>query len=423
MKTNHTFSVLFWVNKSKINNGAVPIYARITVNGKRAELSLKRSIAPEKWNAKAEIAKGNSEESRILNSYIALVRGNIEKHYNQMVSSDEHITAETIKNRYTGLYEKKKTILEAFDYHNKMMEAQIGLEVVESTLGKYEITKRRLSEFMKHQYNRSDMALVELNHKFAVDFEFYLRTETHIIHNSAMKYIKNLKKVVCLAIANEWLDKHPFINYKCNIKEVERDFLTQEELDRLINTPLNDELLERTRDIFLFQCYTGYGYAEVTRLTKEHLQLGIDGTLWTSIQRKKTENKTIKKSSVPLLPMALQIVEKYKDDLECQIKGTLLPIDSNVNLNLRLKRIARACGINKPLTTHIGRHTFATTVTLANGVPIETVSSMLGHSSISTTQIYAKVVETKVSYDMQRLKERLLQATNKNVVELKLKEA
>jgi site-specific recombinase XerD len=423
MKTNHTFSVLFWVNKSKINNGAVPIYARITVNGKRAELSLKRSIAPEKWNAKSETAKGNSEESRTLNSYIALVRGNIEKHYNQMVSSDEHITAETIKNRYTGLYEKKKTILEAFDYHNKMMEAQIGLEVVESTLGKYEITKRRLAEFMKYQYNRSDMSLVELNHKFAVDFEFYLRTETHIIHNSAMKYIKNLKKVVCLAIANEWLDKHPFINYKCNIKEVERDYLTQEELDRLTNTVLQDELLEKTRDIFLFQCYTGYGYAEVTRLAKEHLQLGIDGTLWTSIQRKKTENKTIKKSSVPLLPMALQIVEKYKDDLECQIKGTLLPIDSNVNLNLRLKRIARACGINKPLTTHIGRHTFATTVTLANGVPIETVSSMLGHSSISTTQIYAKVVETKVSYDMQLLKERLFQSSNKNEIELKLKEA
>ena len=275
---------------------------------------------------------------------------------------------------------------------------------------------------MKHQYNRSDMALVELNHKFAVDFEYYLRTEIRVIHNTAMKYIKNLKKVTSIAISNEWLDKHPFINFKCSIKEVERECLTQEELDRLINTPLNDEQLERTRDLFLFQCYTGYAYAEVTRLSKEHVQIGIDGTLWTSIQRKKTMNKTIKKSNVPLLPMALQIVEKYKDDLECKIKGTLLPTDSNVNLNLRLKRIARACNINKSLTTHIGRHTFATTITLANGVPIETVSSMLGHSSISTTQIYAKVVETKVSYDMQNLKERLFQASNKNAVEMKVKE-
>ena len=423
MKTNHTFSVLFWINKSKINNGAAPIYARITVNGKRAELSIKRNISPDKWNSKSESAKGNTEESRTLNSYINLVKGNIEKHYNQMVSSDEIITAETIKNRYTGLYEKKKTLIEAFEYHNKMMEAQIGMEVEETTFEKYEITKRRLIDFLKHQYNRSDIALVELNHKFAVDFEFYLRIETHVIHNTAMKYIKNMKKVVCLAISNEWLDKHPFINYKCNIKEVERDFLTQEELDRLIHTPLHDAQLERTRDLFLFQCYTGYGYAEVVRLSKEHIQLGIDGTLWTSIQRKKTRNKTTKRSNVPLLPMALEIVEKYKDDLECQIKGTLLPVDTNCNLNLRLKRIAKACSINKTLTTHIGRHTFATTVTLANGVPIESVSSMLGHSSISTTQIYAKVVETKVSEDMLRLKERLFQASNKNVVEMKIKEA
>lgn len=423
MKTNHTFSVLFWINKSKIKNGAAPIYARITVNGKRAELSLKRSIEPDKWNSKSESAKGNTEESRTLNSYINMVKGNIEKHYNQMLSNGEMITAETIKNRYTGLYEKKKTLVEAFDYHNKMMEAQIGIEVEETTLEKYEVTKRRLIDFMKHQYNRSDMALVELNHRFAVEFEFYLRTEVGMIHNTAMKYIKNLKKVVCLAISNEWLDKHPFINYKCNIKEVERDFLTQEELDKLINTSLSDPALERTRDVFVFQCYTGYGYAEVVRLTKENIQMGIDGILWTSIQRKKTMNKTVKKSNVPLLPMALQIVEKYKDDLECQIKGTLLPVDSNVNLNLRLKRIAKACSINKTLTTHIGRHTFATTVTLANGVPIESVSSMLGHSSISTTQIYAKVVETKVSEDMQRLKERLFIASNKSVSETIEKEA
>jgi site-specific recombinase XerD len=422
MKTNHTFSVLFWINKSKINNGTAPIYARITVNGKRAELSLKRSIAPDKWNAKSEAAKGNTEESRTLNSYINLVRGSIEKHYNQMVSGEEMITSETIKNRYTGLYEKKKTIIEAFEYHNKMMEAQIGLEVEETTWAKYETTQRRLKDFMKHQYNRSDMALIELNHKFAVEFEFYLRTEIRIIHNSAIKYIKQLKKVVCVAISNEWMDRDPFINFKCSLKEVERVFLTQEELDRLINTPLNDIQLERTRDLFLFQCYTGYGFAEATRLTKENVQIGIDGILWSSIQRKKTRNKTIKKSNVPLLPMALEIMEKYKDDLECQIKGTLLPVDSNYNLNLHLKRVARACGINKTLTTHVGRHTFATTVTLANGVPIESVSSMLGHKSIKTTQIYAKVVDTKVSEDMQNLRERLFQASNKNAVELKLKE-
>lgn len=408
MKTNHTFSILFWINKSKMNNGTAPIYVRITVNGKRVELSLKRSIVPDKWNSKSEVSKGNSEESRTLNSYINLVRGNIEKHYNQMLANDEIITAQTIKNRYAGVYEKKRTLLEAFNYHQKLLEAQVETnEIVESTFGKYDVTMRRIKDFMQYKYNRSDIALTELNHKFAVDFEFYLRTEVRMIHNSAMKYIKQLKKVVSMAIANEWMDKHPFINIKCGTKEVARDFLTREELDSLIQTKISDPQLERARDVFVFQCYTGYAFGEVTRLTKDNLQTGIDGTLWCSIQRNKTKNKTTKKSNVPLLPVPLQILEKYRDDIECQIRGTILPVDTNSTFNLRLKRIAALCGINKALTTHIGRHTFATTVTLANGVPIESVSSMLGHSEIRTTQIYAKVVESKVSEDMQRLRERL----------------
>lgn len=408
MKTNHTFSILFWINKSKTNNGTAPIYVRITVNGKRAELSIKRNITPEKWNAKSESAKGNTEESRTLNSYIGLVRGNIERHYNQMVANDEIITAETIKNKYTGFYERKRTLIEAFDYHNKMMESQVETgEIVESTLYKYNCTKSRLIDFMKYKYNRSDMALVELSHKFALDFEFYLKVETKIIHNSAMKYVKQLKKVVSFAIANEWVDKHPFISFKCTIKDVEREFLTKEELETLMYAKFSDTQLERTRDVFMFQCYTGYAYAEVSRINRDHLQTGIDGSMWCSIQRQKTKGKTTKKSNVPLLPIPMQIIEKYRDDLECQIKGTAMPVDTNSNFNLKLKRIAKICGIQKDITTHMGRHTFATTVTLANGVPIESVSSMLGHSEIRTTQIYAKVIESKVSEDMQRLKEKM----------------
>lgn len=408
MKTNHTFSILFWINKSKMNNGAAPIYARITVNGKRAEVSLKRSISPERWNSKSETSKGNTEESRTLNSYIALVRGNLEKHYNQMVANDEIITAETIKNRYTGVFEKKRTIVDAFVYHNTMMEAQVRTKEVDlSTLKKYKRAMGKLVDFMKYKYNRSDMALNELSHKFALDFEFYLKTEEKVIHNTAMKYIKHLKKVVSFTIANEWMDRHPFINFKCAIKDVERSFLTKEELNLLITTQMPDEELERTKDVFLFQCYTGYAYGEVSKITKDNLQIGIDGSLWCSIQRNKTVKKTTKKSNVPLLPIPMQIIEKYKDDVKCKIKGTVLPLDSNSIMNLKLKRVAKYCGINKVLSTHIGRHTFATTVTLTNGVPIETVSSMLGHSQIRTTQIYAKVVESKVSEDMQRLRERL----------------
>ena len=329
-----------------------------------------------------------------------------------MVSNEEYITSETIKKKYTGVYEKKSTLLEAFEYHNKMMEGQIGSDVVETTYGKYELSKRTVAAFIKARYKRSDMALIELNHKFAVDYEYYLKTERKIIHNTVIRYIKDLKKIVNQAIANEWLDKNPFINFKCPIKEVERDFLSKEEVDKIINIQL-DPILDRARDFFIFQCYTGYAYAEATALTKDHLQIGIDGFVWTSIQRKKTMGKTIKKSNVPLLPVALRIVEKYKDDLQCQIKGTLLPYDTNTNLNSQLKRIAQICNIPKTLTSHMGRHTFATTVTLTNGVPIETVSSMLGHSGIKTTQIYAKVIETKVSRDMQLLRDKFTTDTLK----------
>ncbi|MBY0427301.1 MAG: site-specific integrase, partial [Cytophagales bacterium] len=160
----------------------------------------------------------------------------------------------------------------------------------------------------------------------------------------------------------------------------------------------------------------------VTRLTKENIQIGIDGYLWSSIQRQKTINKTAKKSNVPLLPQAVEIIEKYKNDVECQISGTLLPVVTNANLNIRLKRVASLCGLNKKLTTHIGRHTFATTVTLANGVPIESVSSMLGHSKITTTQIYAKVIESKVSEDMIRLRERMSQYAKPLEVSMKINE-
>lgn len=408
MKTNHTFSVLFWINKSKMLNGAAPIYLRITVNGKRCELSTKRSISPEKWNSKTETAKGSTEEARQINSYINLTRGTVEKHYMQMMANDEIITAETIKNRYMGVFEKKRTLLEVFDHHNLMMEGQVSTkEIEEGTWGKYETAKQYLSEFMKYQYKRSDLALSELTHKFVLDFEYYLKTEKHNVHNTAMAYVMKLKKVITHAISNEWMDKHPFITFKCRIKETSREFLTKEELIKIMTVELSENVLERARDIFVFQCYTGYAYAEAVRITKDHLQNGIDGNLWCSIQRNKTRNKTTKKSNVPLLPIPMQIIEKYENDIECRIKGTVLPMDSNHNMNIRLKRIAKLCGIQKDLTTHIGRHTFATTVTLTNGVPIETVSSMLGHSQIRTTQIYAKVVESKVSEDMNRLRERL----------------
>ena len=218
-----------------------------------------------------------------------------------------------------------------------------------------------------------------------------------------MGHLKYLKKVANIAVTHDWLDKNPFQNFRCTTREVRREFLTPEELQLLAEKPFAMRRLAEVRDIFIFSCYTGYAYSDVLKLTPDHILTGINGKKWIMTQRIKTETR----SNVPLLPPALAILAKYAQDPECLARERLLPVKSNQKMNAYLKEVADMCGITKPLTFHIARHTFATTVTLTNGVPIETVSSMLGHKNLRTTQIYAKVVEHKVGEDMDRLEARL----------------
>lgn len=402
MKTNQTFSILFWINRAKIRNGTVPIYCRVTVNGKRAEISIKRSIEPAKWDSRAGIAKGTSEASRTLNAYLDLVKGDIHRHYNRLLSAGAFITAEAIKNSYLGISEKRKTLFEVFEYHNEQMRQMVGVDVVKATFIKFETVLKKLRKFVKKRYNKSDLFLQELNHQFVTDFEYYLKVEEKIGHNTVMKYIRNLKKVMNMCVTNDWIQRNPFSNFRCANRRVEREILTQEELLILHEKEFSIQRLEEVRDIFLFCCYTGYAFVDVEKLTPDDLLTGIDGEKWIFTRRQKTKQK----SNVPLLPPAIEILEKYQDHDHCRIKGKLLPVKSNQKMNAYLKEVADLCGIQKNLTMHIARHTFATTVTLANGVPIESVSSMLGHSSIKTTQIYAKVVEKKVSEDMGMLRQK-----------------
>lgn len=402
MKTNQTFSILFWINRAKKRNGTAPIYCRVTINGKRAEISVKRSIEPEKWDSRAGIARGTSEGTRTLNAYLDLVKGDIHKHYNRLLSVTEFITADAIKNSYLGIGEERRTLIEVFEYHNEQMAQLVGVDVVKATLTKFETVLKKLRKFVKKRYNKSDLFLQELNHQFVTDFEYFLKVDEKIGHNTAMKYIRNLKKVMNMCVTNEWIQRNPFTNFRCANKKVEREILTQEELQILHEKEFSIQRLEEVRDIFLFCCYTGYAFVDVEKLTPDDLLTGIDGEKWIFTKRQKTKQK----SNVPLLPPAMDIIEKYRDHEYCQVKGKLLPVKSNQKMNAYLKEVADLCGIPKNLTMHIARHTFATTVTLANGVPIESVSSMLGHSSIKTTQIYAKVIEKKVGEDMAMLRQK-----------------
>lgn len=399
MKQN--YSLLFWLNTSRMQLGKAAIYCRITVNGKRAELSVKRFVDPEKWIKTAGMVKGSSEEARIINNQLDIIRTSIYRIYVEQTSMGKFITSDLLKNQFLGNTEKEKTFLEAFKYHNDQMKELIGSDVVKSTHTKFVTVYKKCSEFLKKRYKRSDIYLKELDYKFITDFEHHLKTEG-IAHNTAMKYIRNVKKVINQTVLNDWLPRNPFAQFKCSTHAVIREILDEAELSALYNKEFQHERLAEVRDIFLFCCFTGYAFIDVFKLKRTDVAKGIDGDCWIFTRRTKTNTV----SNVPLLPQAEEIVRKYEDHPKCVQSGKLLPVNSNQKMNAYLKEIAVMCGINKELTMHIARHTFATTVTLSNGVPIESVSKMLGHKKLATTQIYAKVLEHKVSEDMQKLKQK-----------------
>ncbi len=290
-------------------------------------------------------------------------------------------------------------------YHNTQLRDTIEW----GTMKNYMTTQRYVREFLKNHIKTSDIPLHQLSYKFIADFEFYLRsyqpTDYHasIGNNTVMKHIERLRKMVNLAIKNEWLERDPFAKFKARFIRNDREFLTQEDVDKIESKEFNLFRLDWAKDLFIFSCYTGLAYCDAMNLRPQNISLGIDGEYWIMTSRKKTSQAV----RVPLLPVASKLIQKYKGHPRALASGTVFPCLSNQKLNSYLKEIADLCGIEKKLTFHLARHTFATTITLTNGVPIETVSKMLGHSSIRTTQIYAKVVEQKVSQDMANLRNRL----------------
>jgi integrase len=406
MKTvNNTFGVIFYLRKYKAtNDGNTPIYARITVNGSRIDLSVKRSIEPGNWNANKGMAKGSREEIVRLNNYLEQYRSGIVESYQTLLLQKKLITAELVKNKFIGEDQADFTLCKLMDYHNTEQT-----QVLEpGTMKNYYTTQKYIKEFLKERFKTSDKYLSELTYKFITDFEYYLRNrkpekgQKALQTNGVMKHIERFCKMVNLAVRLEWIERNPFHAYQLKFEKVERDYLTKEELVRIEEKQFHIVRLQVVKDLFVFSCYTGLAYIDVFNLTPANL-IEKSGKLWIMTNRQKT-NEPVR---VPLLPKALAIVEKYKGHPQALAEGKVLPTLSNQKLNSYLKEIADMCDIIKPLTFHIARHTFATTVTLTNGVPIETVSKLLGHSKLSTTQIYAKVVERKISDDMALLSQRL----------------
>jgi site-specific recombinase XerD len=293
--------------------------------------------------------------------------------------------------------------MEVFLHHNEMMKNRVGIDFSQSTFTRYSTTFEHIENFLKHSIGKYDTALQDIKYSLITDLEHYLKTVRKCNHNSTLKYIRNFRKIINLAVRNDWMDRDPFKAYRVKLKDTKRVFVAKEELKALEEKQIAIPRLEQVPDVFVFCCYTGLSYVDVEKLSPKDIQTGLDGELWIMVDRAKTGNP----SNVPILPKALELIRKYKDDPAVLNRGKVLPVISNQRINAYLKEVATICGIEKRLTFHAARHTFATTVTLSNGIPIETVSAMLGHKSFRTTQIYAKVVQEKISKDMQKLRNKL----------------
>jgi site-specific recombinase XerD len=399
MKSN--FHLLFYLRKQKnFKGGPMAIYMRITVSGKRADMSAGRECDPAKWNSQAGRAIGTKEETRALNNYLDSLQTKVRNAHQTLIDTQQRITTESLQNQFNGKAEKSRYLMQLFTEHNAKVKALIGNGFEANTLKGYNTSEKHLTAFLQKEYGKTDIEINRLDYAFITGFEFYLKAECKCSGVSAAKYIKHLKKIVNHCIANSWLTINPFINYKSTAKAKERTFLTQPELDSITNKKLSIERLQQVRDIFVFCCYTGLSYADVKKLKRSEIAIGMDGERWIFTSRQKTDTS----SRIPILPVALEILDRYQDHPQCENKGLLLPVLSNQKMNAYLKEIADLSDIVKHLTFHLARHTFATTVTLSNNVPIETVSKMLGHTNIKTTQHYAKVLDLKVSHDMALLK-------------------
>ncbi len=401
----HTFNVICYLRKSKTRGEKAPIYVRITVNGQRADISIKKSIDPDSWNVHKGLGKGNRAEIQELNLYLERVKAKIVQQYQELMLSGKSISALAMKNKFLGNDGNEFTIIKLLHYHNTQMSQIIAA----GTMKNYYTTQKYIKRFLVQKLKVNDTPLSTIDYKFIMEFEVFLRSWEPIDHhrplqnNGVMKHMERFHKMINLARKLQWMTNDPFSSYRFRFEKVDRGFLTAQELLTIEIKDFKIDRLRQVRDLFVFSCYTGISYIDVVNLTPDCVALGIDGTKWIFTKRQKS-SETVK---VPLLPKALAIIEKYRNHPKVAHEARLLPGMSNQKLNSYLKEIADLCGIEKNLTFHLARHTFATTITLMNGVPIESIGKMLGHTKLSTTQIYAKVVESKLSHDMAELKNRL----------------
>lgn len=393
-----SFAILFFIRESRVRkDGTASIEIVLTVNGERCAFSTGKRVKSCNWDkTKQQVkGKGKDEEAQSLNNYLKAIKAKLYQKEAELLDRGFIITAELLRDAYFDKVEslKEKTLFEVFEEHNREQEKLVGNGVSKATYWISVYTVRLLKEFVQQKYKREDLYLRELNLNFIQSFHTFLRIDKGMAQNSSTKHLKLLKKIVNLAVANSYMTTNPFITYKIEREPVEIDFLDEEELRKIINfdTPL--PRLERAKDMFLFGCFTGLSYIDIKTLAPEHFEKDNTGRIWI----KKRRVKTGVLSRIPLLPIAKLILDKYKGGEK------LLPIQDPADINKYLKDIAILCDIKKRITFHTSRHTFASTVTLANNISLEVVSKMLGHTNTRMTNHYAKLIDKCIGEQMDKL--------------------
>lgn len=400
---NHQLFISFYLNKHRIDKqGECPVSMRITVNGQREVVNTGVSTEAKSWDSNKGRIKGKSPEVHSRNNLLNAWSTKTTAIYTDLVNSGMPLSSTFIKNKLLGADDKTTTLMEVVIMHNAYVNKKVDIEVCKATHTKYETLRKKLQSYIQQEYGRSDLFLKELNQKFVIGFELYLKVDDKIAHNTTIKYVQFLKRIINFAIANEYIQHNPFSGFKCTFLPVYRECLTQEEVDALLAKEIPVKRLAVVRDVFAFSIYTGLAYADVKKLKQSEIVKGFDGGWWVQTFRAKTNTRV----PIPLLPKALELAQKYLAE-DISPAGLVFPVPSNQKVNAYLKEIADLCGISKRLTYHLSRHTFSTTICLSNGVPIETVSKMLGHTNIKTTQIYSKVLDLKISGDMKQLEQKI----------------
>jgi len=405
MQTNRsTFGILFYLNTSKKKkSGKCPIVGRITVDGESKAFSTGLELLPEQWDAKQGLSTGKTKEESDINKQIEKYRADLDSYYKILLETKSYITAETLKNALVRDSLRQNTLMQEFSELIEEKRQAVGILVTSSTYQKYIQVYKHLKKYLSEKYGVSDIPFGQMDYSFIEAYDYYMKVTKQFLPKTVSFHMKPLRTIVKRAMNKGLLLQNPFFNYRPEREIIKRRWLSMDEIERLMQADMKNDSANFVRDMFLFSTFTGIAHADMVNLRHDNIRRQEDGSLWITLNRQKTGSV----SHIPLLDIPMNIMEKYRYTQFAGQDGKVFKMTTVTNMDVQLKKIAKVTKITQPLSYHMSRHSFASSICLSQGVPIETLSQMMGHQSITTTQIYAEITRTKINEDMKNLAQRI----------------